>query len=76
VLAARADTASAPAEPAQVASARTPVDGGSLMHRVNRGDTLYSIARRYRTTVSLIKEWNQLSGNLIRIGQLLTIGSR
>ncbi len=79
VLAARSDAPAAAEEPARVAAAgtaSTAADGGFLTHRVNRGDTLYGIARRYRTTVSLIKEWNQLSGNLIRIGQLLTIGSR
>jgi membrane-bound lytic murein transglycosylase D len=71
---ARAGTEAAPAQVAPAAP--STVDGGFLTHRVNRGDTLYEIARRYRTTVSLIKEWNQLSSNLIRIGQVLTIGTR
>jgi len=79
-LAARAEIEVPPAATTQLASAAGPeassVDGGSLVHRVSRGDTLYSIARRYRTTVTRLREWNQLSGNLIRIGQLLTIGSR
>ena len=42
-------------------------------HRVARGETLFSIAKRYGTTVALIKELNSLSGNVIRVGQRLLI---
>jgi membrane-bound lytic murein transglycosylase D len=44
-----------------------------LIHRVKRGDTLSSIARLYRTTVTSLKRWNRISGNAIQIGQSLTI---
>ena len=44
-----------------------------LIHRVKRGDTLFSIARLYRTTVASLKQWNQIRGNAIQIGQRLTI---
>jgi D-gamma-glutamyl-meso-diaminopimelic acid endopeptidase CwlS len=40
---------------------------------VTRGETLFSIAKRYGTTVALIKELNSLSGNVIRTGQRLVI---
>jgi len=40
---------------------------------VIRGDTLYSIARRYETTVETIKRLNNLSSNLIYIGQHLVV---
>jgi LysM repeat protein len=43
------------------------------VHRVKRGDTLFSIARLYRTTVAAIKDWNRLRSNLILVGQRLTI---
>ena len=43
------------------------------MHRVKRGETLFSIARLYRTTVASLREWNNLRGTTIRIGQRLTI---
>ncbi len=49
---------------------RTPAQ---RVHRVKRGDTLYSLARLYRTTVAAIKDWNRLRSNLIRVGQRLTI---
>ena len=38
------------------------------------GDTLYSIARRYGTTVDAIKRVNRLSSNIIYVGQVLQIG--
>jgi D-alanyl-D-alanine endopeptidase (penicillin-binding protein 7) len=42
-------------------------------HVVRRGETLYSIARRYRASVSALKAWNGLVGNSIRAGKRLTI---
>jgi membrane-bound lytic murein transglycosylase D len=44
-----------------------------VIHRVRRGDTLYSIAKRYDTTVDELKEWNRLRSSAIQIGQRLTI---
>ena len=48
-----------------------PPPGGT--YTVQRGDTLYSIARRYGTTVRALMEANNLSGALIYIGQSLVI---
>ncbi|MCP9198610.1 glucosaminidase domain-containing protein [Gramella sp. GC03-9] len=42
-------------------------------HVVQKGDTLYSIAKRYNTTVENIKRNNGLNGNTISIGQVLNI---
>ena len=42
-------------------------------HRVARGETLFSIAKRYGTTVALIKELNRLHTNVIHVGQRLLI---
>lgn len=42
-------------------------------HRVAQGDTLYSISKKYNTTVDEIKKLNNLSGNDISIGQLLRV---
>lgn len=42
-------------------------------HTVASGDTLYSIARRYNTTVDAIKRANNLSSNMLSIGQKLII---
>jgi membrane-bound lytic murein transglycosylase D len=43
------------------------------IYRVKKGDTLSSIARRYHTSVSKLKEWNGLRGTMVRQGQRLTI---
>ena len=44
-----------------------------LVHRVKRGETLFSIARLYRTTVTALQQWNRIRGSAIRAGQRLTI---
>jgi membrane-bound lytic murein transglycosylase D len=62
--------ASAPARPAPRRVESAPE---KVIHRVRRGDTLFSIAKRYETTVQELKEWNRLRGNAIQIGQRLTI---
>ena len=40
---------------------------------VNKGDTLWSIARKYNTTVEDIKRLNDLTSNIISIGQVLRV---
>jgi membrane-bound lytic murein transglycosylase D len=52
-------------------SASEPV---RVVHQVKKGDTLYTIATNYNTSISSIRDWNNLSqdGN-IRIGERLTI---
>ncbi len=42
-------------------------------HTVQRGDTLYDIARRYNTTITNIKSMNNLRTNTIHPGQRLQI---
>ena len=42
-------------------------------HIVKRGDNLYDIARKYKTTVSHIKGLNHLSSNIIQPGQKLKL---
>ncbi len=42
-------------------------------HKVQKGDTLYSIARRYQISVKTLKKVNGLSGNEISIGQNLLV---
>jgi membrane-bound lytic murein transglycosylase D len=56
-------------------SARKTATTGKVIHRVKRGDTLFSIARLYKTTVQAIKSWNRIRGNLINPGDRLTIFS-
>jgi membrane-bound lytic murein transglycosylase D len=45
-----------------------------VVHRVKKGDTLYTIATNYNTSISSIRDWNNLSEKGgIRIGERLTI---
>lgn len=42
-------------------------------HEIRSGETLGHIAKRYRTTVAVLRETNQLSGNTIRAGRHLLV---
>lgn len=46
-----------------------------ITYTVQRGDSLYSISREFNTTVDAIKELNNLSSNLLSVGQVLRIPS-
>lgn len=54
---------------------RLPSDasGGETVHRVRRGESLSVIARLYGTTVAAIRAANDLTGDLIRDGQVLRV---
>jgi len=44
-------------------------------YRVQSGDTLWSIATKYNTTVSKIRDVNSLSGNSLQSGQVIQVPS-
>ena len=44
-----------------------------LVYRVKRGDTLFSIAQVFRTTVNALRQWNRLTSSRIHPGDRLTI---
>ncbi len=65
-------------EPAYAPSSSSGRSGASSSasgstHSVQRGDTLYSLSRRYGTSVAAIKSANNLTSDVIRIGQVLRI---
>ncbi len=45
----------------------------AVVHEVVKGDTLGELAKKYGTTIELIKRSNNLDSNIIRIGQKLRI---
>lgn len=45
----------------------------TINYTVQKGDSLYSIARKYSTTIGKIKDLNNLTTNLLSIGQVLLI---
>ncbi len=44
-----------------------------VVYQVEKGDTLYSIAKKYNTKVDTIKSYNNLVNNMLSIGQILQI---
>jgi membrane-bound lytic murein transglycosylase D len=56
------------------APAQREPDGTRTVHRVRRGESLYSIARRYRTDVKSLTTWNSIADpRKIRSGQRLVV---
>jgi membrane-bound lytic murein transglycosylase D len=55
--------------------ANAQLEPQKLVYRVKQGDTLFSIARLYNTTVDALKRWNAaiIKGTRINIGDRLTI---
>lgn len=45
----------------------------AVKYRVRRGDTLWSIARKFNTSVSSIKKSNKIAGNNIYAGRIITV---
>lgn len=44
-----------------------------LNYMIKPGDTLYNIAKRYNTTVDVIKKINNFDSNMLKIGQIILI---
>ena len=47
-----------------------------VYHSVRRGDSLWTIARKYDTSISRLRKINKLSSNTLRVGDRLVVGSR
>lgn len=47
-------------------------DGGATV-AVQRGDTLGKLAKHHKITVAQLKDWNDLEGDLIQVGQVLQV---
>ena len=58
-----------------LASHPPPISRPPTRHVIERGETLSEIAERYRISVAMLRQSNQLKGDRIRIGQVLTIPS-
>lgn len=55
------------------ASAKTKAGPKIARHTVKKGDTLFSIAKRYKVELDDLKRWNKLAGNNLKVGSTLTI---
>ncbi len=45
-----------------------------VTHKVQRGESLTSLARKNKTTIENLRQWNGLTGDRILIGQVLKVG--
>jgi membrane-bound lytic murein transglycosylase D len=50
-----------------------PAHSRTIVYKVKRGDTLFSIAELFDTSVAKLKTWNQLRGNALTVGTRLKI---
>ena len=57
----------------QILKIPSTIKDDTITYTVKLGDSLYSIARKYNTTVDNIKKINNLTSNLLSIGQVLKI---
>ncbi|MDO8705813.1 MAG: transglycosylase SLT domain-containing protein [Sulfuricaulis sp.] len=58
----------------RASSSRSSTRGGAAVHRVRRGETLSSIARRYNVLITQLTKWNFLQvKDVLRLGQRLKI---
>jgi LysM repeat protein len=59
------------------AQASTPTSTStSTTYRVKQGDTLYSIARQFDTTVDTLKHLNHITSDVIVVGDKLTVRNK
>jgi LysM repeat protein len=65
--------AATPVKPAAAAPATATASSTTSHHTVGQGETLYSISRKYGTTVDNIKKLNNLTGNGISVGLKLKV---
>ncbi len=68
-----ADVASGGGETPAVFEDPDPEDVPRIVHRVRAGETLFSIARKYQTTVAHLKESNKLRSSTLRVGTRLVV---
>ena len=67
-----ASSASA-AEPNGTTTQVTQVDGNPIYHEVSAGDTLWNLSVKYKTSVDNIKKANNLTSDVLKLGQRLII---
>ncbi|PJJ54991.1 LysM peptidoglycan-binding domain-containing protein [Hymenobacter chitinivorans] len=73
-VAAQPTVAAAPAV-AHANATATPVAAAPARHTVQKGETLFSISRRYGVTPAQLQEWNNKPTGAVKIGEVLVLNS-
>lgn len=47
-----------------------------IFYRVKKGDSLLKISKKFGVSLNQIRKWNKIKGNIIRVGQKITIIKR
>jgi membrane-bound lytic murein transglycosylase D len=58
---------------ATTTSTKPEKSGGAATHQVVKGETLFSISKRYSVAMKQIQEWNNMNDKNVKIGQKLII---
>ena len=53
-----------------------PAKASSLTHTVEQGETMYAISKKYGITIQQIKDWNYLTSNELKPGQVIFVKER
>lgn len=64
-----------PTETKQVTETKPAQLSAASTHTVLPKETLYSISKQYGMTVDQLKEWNNIKGNELKVGQVLTVAA-
>ncbi len=49
-------------------------NGTPILHTVGKGESLYSLAKEFHSTIDELKKWNKMTGNTIIDGHKLIVG--
>jgi phosphate transport system substrate-binding protein len=72
----KAELAKADAKKTAATSKAAPRKAGPVQtYTVKPGDTLYSIAKRHSVDVAVVRQWNGLKGDGVKLGQTLKVSS-
>ncbi len=72
-IAVKPTTTGVPVKPSKAAVEAGATGGKLVYHTVEKGDTMFSISKRYEVSISQIQEWNNLTDTGVQLGQRLKI---
>jgi membrane-bound lytic murein transglycosylase D len=72
-VAAHAVAPHASARVASVKASAAPTKQNVRQHKVRSGDTLFSVAKQYSTSVDSLRALNNLKGNNLKVGSTLRV---